>query len=169
MLRNVAATTNDTRDQLFTYDGLHRLTAMEQGTDSSGSITSKNFEQDFTLDQLGNWENLTETDGTTTTLDQDRTHNGVNELTTLDVWVSPAYDDAGNMTTMPQPQAPSSSYTLKYDAWNRTVEVKDGLTVGRKRGEEKHCHGYGKRRQRSKIEVWKFNRQISEMQCSRIL
>ena len=26
-------------------------------------------------------------------------------------------------------QAPSSSYTLKYDAWNRLVEVKDGTVV----------------------------------------
>ena len=33
------------------------------------------------------------------------------------------------MTTMPQPSAPSSSFTLKYDAWNRLVEVKDGSTV----------------------------------------
>jgi hypothetical protein len=37
---------------------------------------------DFTLDQLGNWENLTETDGTSTTLDQDRDHNEVNEIDT---------------------------------------------------------------------------------------
>ncbi len=33
------------------------------------------------------------------------------------------------MTTIPQPASPSSSYTLKYDAWNRLVEVKDGSTV----------------------------------------
>ena len=33
------------------------------------------------------------------------------------------------MTTIPQPLAPSSSYTLKYDARNRLVEVKDGTVV----------------------------------------
>ena len=33
------------------------------------------------------------------------------------------------MTTIPQPKAPTSSYTLKYDAWNRLVEVKDGTVV----------------------------------------
>ena len=39
------------------------------------------------------------------------------------------HDAAGNMTTMPQPLAPGSPYALKYDAWNRLVEVKDGNTI----------------------------------------
>ncbi|MCH8840671.1 MAG: RHS repeat-associated core domain-containing protein, partial [Planctomycetes bacterium] len=33
------------------------------------------------------------------------------------------------MTTIPQPLAPSSSYTLKYDAWNRLVKVTDASDV----------------------------------------
>jgi len=36
---------------------------------------------------------------------------------------NPAYDAAGNMTSMPQPAAPGSSYTATYDAWNRLVKV----------------------------------------------
>ena len=86
---------------------------MDQGTLSGGSITSANFEQDFTLDQLGNWENLTETDGTSTTLDQDRDHNEVNEIDTDTIdgdadnpittttgtnWADPIYDAAGEET-----------------------------------------------------------------------
>ncbi|MFN5074577.1 MAG: RHS repeat domain-containing protein, partial [Planctomyces sp.] len=32
----------------------------------------------------------------------------------------------GNMTTMPQPASPASSYTATYDAWNRLVKIADG-------------------------------------------
>jgi RHS repeat-associated protein len=33
------------------------------------------------------------------------------------------------MTTMPQPSAPTSSYTAVYDAWNRLVSLTDGATT----------------------------------------
>jgi YD repeat-containing protein len=81
----------------------------------------------------------------TTDRNQARYHNAVNEIyvdndhgnspgasitATIGAnWADPAYDLAGNMTTIPQPLAPSSPYTLKYDAWNRLVEVKDGANV----------------------------------------
>jgi len=41
-------------------------------------------------------------------------------------WTAPAYGLAGNMTTMPRPGTPSSSYTAVYDAWNRQVGIKTG-------------------------------------------
>ena len=141
--RDLVGTGTDGLDQLYSYDGLDRLTSMDQGTLSSGSITSKNFEQDFTLDQLGNWDNLTETDGTSTTLDQDRDHNEVNEIdtdtthgdadnpittTTGTNWADPIYDAAGNMTTMPRPNDLANSYTAEYDAWNRLVSLNNGST-----------------------------------------
>ena len=134
----------DDRDQKYTYDGLHRLTNAEGGTynTGTGNIDSRQLEQDFTLDQLGNWSTFKERDtdtGGTWDLDQDRAHNDVNEIdngsdngittTTGTDWTDPVHDAAGNMTTIPQPKSPSSSYTLKYDAWNRLVEVKDGATV----------------------------------------
>ena len=61
------------------------------------------------------------------TLDQPRTHNVDNEITTLDGDSTLVdYDHAGNMMTVPQPADWSSVYTLKWDAWNRLVEVKKG-------------------------------------------
>ena len=125
------------------HDGLYRLKTYDGGTLSGGSISgTPKREQDFTLDQLGNWSTFKERDtdtGSTWDLDQDRAHNDVNEIdngsdngittTTGTDWTDPVHDAAGNMTTIPQPKSPSSSYTLKYDAWNRLVEIKDGATV----------------------------------------
>lgn len=33
------------------------------------------------------------------------------------------------MTTLPQPSAPTSSYTATYDAWNRLVKLVDGANT----------------------------------------
>lgn len=40
-----------------------------------------------------------------------------------------AEDAAGNMTRIPQPTSWSAHFDLKYDAWNRLVEVKDGANL----------------------------------------
>jgi hypothetical protein len=42
-------------DELYAYDSLDRLTAMDRGTISGGSIASPVKEQDWTLDPTGNW------------------------------------------------------------------------------------------------------------------
>jgi len=39
---------------------------------------------------------------------------------------TPAYDAAGNTTTVPIPPSPANSFTCTYDAWNRLVKVKTG-------------------------------------------
>ena len=99
-------------------------------------------EQDWTLDGLGNWTDFIEKANGTTTLDQDRVHNSVNEIDNDDNhanspsntitaatgpnWVDPEYDAAGNTTKCPQPKYPTSSFTLTWDAWNRLVKVQDG-------------------------------------------
>ncbi len=85
-------------------------------------------QMDWTLDPTGNWSGyVTQTAGTTD-LDQSRTSNPVNEITgitesTGPTWVTPAYDAAGNMTTMPQVSDPTQQYVCTYDAWNRLVSV----------------------------------------------
>jgi RHS repeat-associated protein len=43
--------------------------------------------------------------------------------------VTPTYDAAGNTTTIPQPGAPTSSYTAVYDAWNRMVKISVGAST----------------------------------------
>ena len=51
--------------------------------------------------------------------------NGIIE-TAGSSWVTPAYNAAGNMTTIPQPADPTTSFTATYDAWNRLVKLVDG-------------------------------------------
>ena len=99
--------------------------------------------QDFGLEALGNWKTFKDdADGSGWDLDQAREHNKANEIDTDNThgdadnpitgtpnWADPIHDAAGNMTTMPQPNAPTSSYTCKYDAWNRLIETKAGENV----------------------------------------
>ncbi|WP_428940710.1 hypothetical protein [Fontivita pretiosa] len=87
---------------------------------------------------LGNWTGFKEdangngTFSDSVDLTQTRSHNKANEIiditeTTGQVaWADPAYDAMGNVTSYPKPGAMTSSYTCKYDAWNRLTEVKEG-------------------------------------------
>jgi RHS repeat-associated protein len=141
LTRNVAAPSNDTRDQKYTYDGLHRLKSFDGGTLTGSDITTLAKSQDWTLDQFGNWFGFNEdSDGNgTNNLVQTRYHNDVNEIagnggnaitaSTGANWADPAYDAAGNATTLPAPLNLTSALTLKYDAWNRLVEVKNASNV----------------------------------------
>ena len=133
--QNPVATAASTKfDEFYTNDGLQRLKDMQRGTlnGTNTAITSPTFSQCWTLDPTGNWRGFNEsTTGSTWTLTQARTSNTVNEITGITnsvggAWTAPAYDLAGNMTTMPRPGTPSSSYTAVYDAWNRLVSIKAG-------------------------------------------
>ena len=133
--QNLLATAASTKfDEFYTNDGLQRLKDMQRGTlnGTNTAITSPTFSQCWTLDPTGNWRGFNEsTTGSTWTLTQARTSNTVNEITGITnsvggAWTAPAYDPAGNMTTMPRPGTPSSSYTAVYDAWNRLVSIKAG-------------------------------------------
>ncbi|WP_146561198.1 RHS repeat domain-containing protein [Posidoniimonas corsicana] len=121
-------------DQLYGYDGLNRLTSMEQGTLNAGNdaISSATLTQDWTLDQTGNWDNFQQ--GVVGTLNQDRTHSTVNEITNITestgtAWPTPGYDNNGNMTSMPQPKSLGASYGATWDAWNRLVSLDDSGVV----------------------------------------
>lgn len=127
------------KDQLFGYDGLHRLKNSKQGTlDFMGMSPAidgtPTTEQDWTLDTLGNWSGFITKAGGTTNLNQTRTTNKVNEITNITNsvgmgWVTPEYDPAGNATKLPYPAIPTQLTTQIYDAWNRLVEVKFGTTI----------------------------------------
>ncbi len=88
----------------ITCDGLHRLKTFDTGTLSGSTITgTPGSEQAFTLDQLGNWSNFIEKASGRTTLNQSRTSNDANEITNItestgSAWVTPGYDDNGNLT-----------------------------------------------------------------------
>lgn len=99
------------------------------------AVTSKQFAQDWSLDAVGNWRNFREdTDGSGWDLDQQRTPNKVNEITDIaetlgSSWVTPAYDRAGNMTTIPKPADPTLSFAATYDSWNRLVKIDEGANT----------------------------------------
>jgi len=54
---------------------------------------------------------------------QTRTHNAANEIGSISNWANPNEDNAGNMTSVPDPKNLSSSLSLTYDAWNRLVKA----------------------------------------------
>jgi RHS repeat-associated protein len=127
--------TNRHHDEYYWYDRIHRLDDLERGTLNSGNtgIELLEYAQCWSLDATGNWSSFREdTNGDHAwDLVQRRTSNPANEISaiTTDVgalWVSPAYNRAGNMTTIPQPAAPTSTYTATYDAWNRLVKLTSG-------------------------------------------
>ena len=62
---------------------------------------------------------------------QTRDASEVNEITDITsyitpFWATPAYDDAGNMTSFPRASSPAGAFTATYDAWNRLMTVKQG-------------------------------------------
>lgn len=136
---NVVATSlSKAFDELYSYDGIHRLQDMQRGTLNSGhtALTSETFAQCWTLDATGNWSGFRQDDTGDGTWDlvQARTANTVNEITDItnsvgSAWVDPAYSPAGNMTTLPQPNDPTQSYTATYDAWNRLVKLAAGANT----------------------------------------
>ena len=82
----------------------------------------------------GNWSDFLQKTSGSTDLNQDRTHNPVNEITGITetvgtAWVDPVHDKAGNMTTLPKPSSLATGLTCTWDAWNRLVEVKQSATV----------------------------------------
>ncbi|MCH8992618.1 MAG: RHS repeat-associated core domain-containing protein, partial [Acidobacteria bacterium] len=119
-------------DELYGYDNLQRLTAANRGqlSGSKDRITNHALAQTWNLDPTGNWKGFTNFDQATPANDlvQQRTTNAANEITDVtetvgNIWKTPAHDRNGNMTTMPQPDDPTSEYDCTYDAWNRLVKV----------------------------------------------
>jgi len=102
-------------DQLYEYDGLNQLVSTERG---SGYL------QVWELDGLGNWSSFDD-DGTV----QTRATNAANEITATSGLATPDYDCAGNMIVTPKPGDPANAWDVTFDAWNRVVEVTDGVTT----------------------------------------
>ncbi len=131
------------QDEFYTYDTLNQVKTLKRGTltgtPPTGISGTPSWEEQFSYDPTGNWNGATTGYKTlvsgSTTLDQNRTHNKANEILTITGtpnWIDPTHNAVGNMTAMPQPGTPTSSYDAKYDAWNRLVEVKvtGGSVVG---------------------------------------
>lgn len=114
----------------YTNDSLNRLTRAQEGTWGGSSITTQFRDQQWGLNQTGNWEldqvNLNgDADFTDTgELNDDRTHNAVNELTARDTDDNGTdnytftHDAAGNMTD------DGEAYKYEWDAFYRLRKVK---------------------------------------------
>jgi len=124
----------DAYDENYSYDGLYQLTALTRGNlNQNRTATSgvPSWAESFTYDPTGNWEDYqTRTTGGVVSLEQSRTHNRANEITFIDgANATIAHDGAGNTTRMPSVADWSVGQQLKWDAWNRLVEVSAGATV----------------------------------------
>ena len=118
-------------DERYQYDGLHRLVQYQRGSldPQDGTIGWTSLEQDFGLDETGNFKTYRQE--YSEPVNQARNHNSVNEILGYFTiqgtpWAVPVYDPAGNMASMPQPNALGASYTGTWDAWNRLVRLSDG-------------------------------------------
>ena len=106
------------------YDSLDQLLEFQRGalsdTNSDNipdTVSTASRTQAWTMDAQGNFSSVS-TDGTPV----NRTHDKQNRLTAVGS-NNLTFDSNGNTTT------DNNAYTLKYDAWNRLVEVKNGSTV----------------------------------------
>ncbi len=129
--QNLVATNG--QDEYYNYDGLYQVAELNRGTLNTGKTAisgTPSWTEDFTYDPIGNWDNyLTKVSGVTD-LDQSRTHNTANQTTEIDGSTATVSSDlAGNMVKVPQVSDWESTNELKWDAWNRLVEVADGETT----------------------------------------
>lgn len=148
-LDTLAHAADKDQDNYYHYDGLGQVTARDQGhlaNDRSGIDGTPAREEDRLYDPSGNWDNYQRKAGGATTVDQDRTHNRVNEwsgatwtganamcpargapggahqIRTYDGNSIPTvFDRAGNMTRIPRELAGTTHHEATWDAWNRLV------------------------------------------------
>lgn len=117
-------------DVKYAMDGIDRLVDADEGTLSSGTITSRTRRQQWALNQTGNWGNdRVDLNGDGDWVDADevddsRTHNDVNELLARNTDSSGgdeftlAYDASGNLTD------DGENYEYEWDAFGRLRKVK---------------------------------------------
>jgi hypothetical protein len=81
----ISTGSNPDVDSLIEFDELNRMTDFKSGLLNAGgdAITSPEMTQAFTLDETGNMSGMALAAGGSTTLDQTRTHNKVNEITNI--------------------------------------------------------------------------------------
>jgi len=124
-------TVGDQQDHFYQYDGLYRVTVHQRGTlnEYHTGIDPAEQTEVFNLDQMGNWLAY-ESDQLTPA--QQRDFNPLNEITELtnpSGVIQPAYDLAGNMTTLPAPANWTTAFTLTWDAWNRLTRVQEDTAL----------------------------------------
>ena len=82
------------KDEFYAYDGVHRLKIFDRGDLNAGKTAISGTpvrEEDWGLDATGNWRDYAQKTSGSTDLDQDRTHNRVNEITDISETVGAAW------------------------------------------------------------------------------
>jgi len=90
----------DLHDELYSYDGIHRLKELQRGSLAAGNtaVSARSFAQCWSLDETGNWSGFQQsTTGTIWDVVQNRTSNPANEISIVTTsvgpaWVTPTYD-----------------------------------------------------------------------------
>jgi len=135
-------------DEGYALDSLNRLTQMRRGTLADGSIGTEKRQEDWTLDQAGNWAGYDVEVDDADTLNQTRKHNRVNEIydafdaisegSGQSQWADPVYDPRSNAITLPKPSDPAHTYSCTYDACAGTSPDGEPPGHGRRRRERLH-------------------------------
>jgi RHS repeat-associated protein len=119
------------RDVDYTIDSINRLIKAEEGTWNGSAITTRTRQEIWTLTQTGNWDlfkldiNGDNDFVDANELNDDRTHNVVNELTARDTDdngtdnYTLTYDANGNLTD------DAEAWEFEYDGFNRLRKVKN--------------------------------------------
>ena len=117
-------------DRLTQVNNLNGALNETYGNDKHDRLTSADRangeDESWTLDSLGNFTNYS---NTSTGVNQSRSSDAANEITSLGGAATPVYDAAGNMTTTPDPSAPGTALNCTYDAWDRLVQVSNSSGV----------------------------------------
>ena len=114
-------------DEAYLYDRLDRLTKVNRGALTGGTIEdgAAGYRQTWSMDALGNWGVfVTDSDGgdpsdPSGVTTQNRTHNARNQITGGAGTASPVHDANGNMTV------DETGKRFVYDAWNRLKKVRN--------------------------------------------
>jgi RHS repeat-associated protein len=114
--------------EAYGYDAIYRLITFKVGappTALCSTIPLPTTQTQYTLDPVGNWQ-----EKVTNGVPETRTHDAVNEITTITIDGSPpcvlSYDSNGNLTA-------DCTYSYGYDEENRLITVTriaDGEVVG---------------------------------------
>jgi len=124
----VAQSLSKNLDELYVYDGLSQITSLRRGLLDAAHTDlepdTENFNEAWQYDGIGNWDHYTQ-GNPAPALEQERTHNSVNEIVRFQGsdWPQPRHDATGNTTRLPGADDPSRPFRIDYDAWNRVSRI----------------------------------------------
>jgi len=133
--QDLAAPATAKQDKFYRYDGLGQVTHADQGNlniNRTAISSIPEMGELFAYDSIGNWRNYERDENGLSILEQPRRSNLNNQIVNLSgIAAGTSFDPNGNMTAvLPDKNGDwSRGYTMKWDAWDRLVEVSDSQTT----------------------------------------